>query len=95
MMDDFEVTAPSEGFSPPAPAAPTGPDEGPPPVATADAVLGPWRALGASVIGNDHVRHGVPRQDALRVVVLEDWLILAIADGAGSAMASAVARTLR
>jgi hypothetical protein len=90
----YGMTGPLE---PPVPAdeteattnvVPPGPDDVPPSVQTVAEALGPWRILGASVIGNDHIRGGLPRQDGLRVVLVADWVVLAVADGAGSARAS-------
>lgn len=45
-----------------------------------------WRAAGASVAGTAHARAGIPCQDAYRWEVLPNGcLIVAVADGAGSA----------
>ncbi len=45
-----------------------------------------WVALGASVVGSSHLARAVPCQDAHAGVVLDDGtLLLAVADGAGSA----------
>ena len=45
-----------------------------------------WVALGVSVVGTSHVARGVPCQDAHAGVVLDDGtMLLAVADGAGSA----------
>ena len=44
-----------------------------------------WRCTGVSVPGNGHIRRGVPCQDAHGWAVVNDFLILATADGAGSA----------
>ena len=45
-----------------------------------------WVALGTSVVGTSHVARAVPCQDAHAGVVLDDGtMLLAVADGAGSA----------
>ncbi|MEW8054164.1 MAG: PP2C family serine/threonine-protein phosphatase [Candidatus Thiodiazotropha sp.] len=44
-----------------------------------------WRCTGASVVGQSHARFGTPCQDAHAWAQLNDILILASADGAGSA----------
>jgi hypothetical protein len=44
-----------------------------------------WRCTGVSVPGNGHIKRGVPCQDANGWAVLNDFLVLAAADGAGSA----------
>src|SRR5438876_7437042 len=49
-----------------------------------------WRRLGASVIGSGHISRGVECQDAHGVAELPDGtLVIAVADGAGSARRSA------
>ena len=46
----------------------------------------PWRWAAASQIGSSHIRQGSRKQDALRVIRLEDdALCVAVCDGAGSA----------
>ncbi|RRA47882.1 PP2C family serine/threonine-protein phosphatase [Acidipila sp. EB88] len=53
---------------------------------TAARADGDWIALGASTVGTGHLARGLPCQDAHGGVVLEDGtLLLAVADGAGSA----------
>jgi serine/threonine protein phosphatase PrpC len=48
--------------------------------------LGKWRCLAASVMGTSHISQGRPCQDANATVVTDDGsLIVAVADGAGSA----------
>lgn len=45
-----------------------------------------WRIVGASVAGTSHAANSTPCQDAHCVTVIGDeWLILTVADGAGSA----------
>jgi len=45
-----------------------------------------WRTIGASVIGTSHQQYGIPCQDAHQVCILPcQTLLIAIADGAGSA----------
>ena len=44
--------------------------------------------LGASVVGDAHVRADLPCQDAFRVAASDDALIVAVADGLGSAARS-------
>jgi hypothetical protein len=46
---------------------------------------GAWRVLGASVIGTSHQRTGLPCQDAHGFRALPGGLVLAAADGAGTA----------
>ncbi|WP_261558052.1 PP2C family serine/threonine-protein phosphatase [Frankia tisae] len=81
------VPAPAAAM-PAVPVDPAAAVPAPAAVETVDGAMGLWRALGASVVGNGHVRGGLPRQDGVRVVVVENWVILAVADGAGSAEAS-------
>ncbi len=51
-----------------------------------DKTLGKWRCLAASVMGTSHISQGRPCQDAHATVVTDDGhLIVAVADGAGSA----------
>lgn len=52
----------------------------------------PWSAVGASVTGSGHGEIGC--QDAHRVEVLPDALVIAVADGAGSAPLSATGAAL-
>ena len=47
-----------------------------------------WRVLGASVRGKSHGHRGEHRDDALALVVRDDLMILAVADGAGSSALS-------
>ena len=52
--------------------------------------LSRWRAVGASVVGAGHIARGDPCQDVHRVAMLgNETLIVAVADGAGSAPLSA------
>lgn len=48
----------------------------------------PWRVVGASAIGTGHVKTGLPCQDAFAYQQLENTLMIAVADGAGSAALS-------
>ncbi len=48
-----------------------------------------WRLLGASVAGTSHLKSGLPCQDAHACLALPGGVILAVADGAGSAERSA------
>lgn len=51
---------------------------------------GEWKIVGSSVVGTSHGRHAVPCQDAHRFALLPDGtLLIAVADGAGSASRSA------
>jgi Protein phosphatase 2C len=45
----------------------------------------PWQVIGHTVRGASHVRHGMRNQDFLKSVKDEDQVILALADGHGSA----------
>ncbi len=49
-----------------------------------------WAILGDSVIGTSHLKGGKPCQDAFRVAEVGEWLVVAVADGAGSASRSEV-----
>src|SRR5438045_2719653 len=53
-----------------------------------------WAALGDSVAGTSHRARGVPCQDAFRFSAFGEWLVIAVADGAGSASHSDVGATL-
>ncbi|MDY3560120.1 protein phosphatase 2C domain-containing protein [Gemmata sp. JC673] len=56
-----------------------------------------WRTLGESVPGTSHTARSVPCQDAFRVCSYGpggDWLLAAVADGAGSASRSDVGAEL-
>ena len=56
---------------------------------------GVWRVAAASVRGSSHERTGQPCQDAHRSVVLPDGtLVVAVADGAGSARLAEVGATV-
>lgn len=45
-----------------------------------------WKCLGKSVIGLSHEKRNIPCQDAHKWKIVDDkWLIIAVADGAGSA----------
>lgn len=48
----------------------------------------PWRVVGASAIGTGHVKTGLPCQDAFAYQQTENSLMIAVADGAGSAALS-------
>lgn len=50
----------------------------------------PWYPVAASVTGESHRERGIGCQDASEYVVLEDTLIVALADGAGCAEQGAV-----
>jgi serine/threonine protein phosphatase PrpC len=43
-----------------------------------------WIYANASVIGNSHITHNVPCQDASKVGVFDNFLIAVVSDGAGS-----------
>jgi hypothetical protein len=45
-----------------------------------------WRVAGVSVTGPGHVRRGVGNQDAFEHRTIEDGFVLAVADGAPSAL---------
>jgi len=50
------------------------------------ATLPGWRCLAESVAGTSHLAHQLPCQDAHKILALGDkHLVLAVADGAGSA----------
>jgi hypothetical protein len=50
------------------------------------AVATTWRTIGVSVAGTSHQRAGVPCQDSCAWQILsDDRLVIAVADGAGSA----------
>jgi hypothetical protein len=56
-----------------------------------------WTALGESVTGTSHRARNVPCQDAFRFRTFgstEEWLVIAAADGAGSASCSETGATL-
>ena len=55
-----------------------------------------WLAAGSSVRGVSHERAGLPGQDAhdLRAVTVGNWLVAAVADGAGSAPLAEVGATI-
>jgi hypothetical protein len=50
--------------------------------------------LGASVIGDAHVRAGLPCQDAFRTIVGDGTVVIAVADGLGSASRSDLGATV-
>jgi hypothetical protein len=55
----------------------------------AESIPGTWRYLAASVVGGSHVAQNLPCQDAHATLILDDGtLIVAVADGAGSAKRS-------
>lgn len=47
-----------------------------------------WETLGESVAGTSHRTRGVPCQDAFRYGSFGEWLVVVVADGAGSASLS-------
>ena len=44
-----------------------------------------WQAIGASAIGSGHIRGNLPCQDAHQAMITGDYLLIAIADGLGTA----------
>lgn len=61
-----------------------------PPHEWRDSVMTPdgWRALGVSLRGLDHADANTHRDDAAALAVVGSWLIVAVADGVGSAKMS-------
>ncbi len=56
---------------------------------------GEWKTVGSSVVGTSHLRIALPCQDAHRCALLPDGtLLIAVADGAGSASRSTEGSTL-
>lgn len=56
-----------------------------------------WKVLAASSVGTSHAGRGTPCQDACRYLTFgtsADWLVVAVADGAGSASQSEVGAKL-
>ena len=56
-----------------------------------------WTVLGDSVIGTSHRTRSTPCQDAFRIATFgpsAEWLVVAVADGAGSASRSEVGATM-
>lgn len=53
-----------------------------------------WSTLGDSVAGTSHRARSVPCQDAFRSSTFGEWLVIAVADGAGSSSHSEVGATL-
>lgn len=53
-----------------------------------------WCVAGASVIGRTHKIDGTHREDAFKIYALNDWYIIAVADGAGSRTLSRVGSNL-
>ncbi|HEX4607248.1 MAG TPA: PP2C family serine/threonine-protein phosphatase [Urbifossiella sp.] len=56
-----------------------------------------WSAVGASVVGTSHRTRGTPCQDAIRHALFgpaKEWLVVAVADGAGSASHAEFGATL-
>lgn len=51
---------------------------------------GPWRVVGASVVGPSHVHAGLPNQDAYAFEIVDGALIVVVCDGAGSAASAEV-----
>lgn len=45
-----------------------------------------WRVIGASEQGTSHVQHDLPCQDAYAWKVIDDYLMIVVADGLGSAL---------
>ena len=45
-----------------------------------------WRVIGASEQGTSHVQHNLPCQDAFAWKIIDDSLMIAVADGLGSAI---------
>lgn len=45
-----------------------------------------WRVIGASEQGTSHVQHNLPCQDAFAWKIIDDTLMIAVADGLGSAI---------
>jgi Protein phosphatase 2C len=57
----------------------------------------PWAVLGESVIGTSHRDRNTPCQDAFRFRLFrpgDEWLVVAVADGAGSAAHAEIGATL-
>ena len=57
----------------------------------------PWSVLGERVAGTSHLAGGTPCQDAFRFSQFgqaNDWLLIAVADGAGSASQSEIGASL-
>lgn len=50
----------------------------------------PWKVVAASVRGSAHEESGEPCQDASAHVVVGEWLVAAVCDGAGSARLSSL-----
>ncbi|HEX5272990.1 MAG TPA: PP2C family serine/threonine-protein phosphatase [Gemmataceae bacterium] len=53
-----------------------------------------WATLGDSMAGTSHRARSVPCQDAFRFSTFGEWLVIAVADGAGSSLHSDVGATL-
>jgi hypothetical protein len=53
-----------------------------------------WATLGDSVTGTSHRARSVPCQDAFRFCTIGEWLVIAVADGAGSSSHSETGATL-
>lgn len=53
-----------------------------------------WTTLGDSVAGTSHLARSLPCQDAFRFCAFGEWLVIAVADGAGSASHSEVGATV-
>ena len=53
-----------------------------------------WIILGDSVVGTAHRARSVPCQDAFRFSTVGEWLVVVVADGAGSSSHSEVGATL-
>lgn len=53
-----------------------------------------WSTLGDSIAGRSHRARGVPCQDACRFCTMGEWLVIAAADGAGSASHAEIGATV-
>lgn len=54
-----------------------------------------WQVIGASVRGSSHVRNGTPCQDSFQFrIITDEFLVVALADGLGSAARSEVGSSL-
>jgi hypothetical protein len=55
-----------------------------PPWMLAHAVAGPYLVVGASAVGQFHLAHQLPRDDAFAIRAIGSWLAVGVADGVGS-----------
>jgi hypothetical protein len=53
-----------------------------------------WSTLGDSLAGTSHRARSVPCQDAFRICTFDEWLVITVADGAGSASHSEIGATV-